>query len=177
MSKRKIAELLPRALSARNSRWRPFNVTENRWKIRAAASLVSEVKMKRSQQETSGTPPTKKQALTKMIPPINIGAVSTEVSNNITYIVFWTRKFANKRVDKVQVITIRILQSWMLNLSSSVRGLWLAHRHHSCCRNETPQYFEHSNLKLNFTPTRLLFCFSLLYLPGWDEFEGPKIPK
>ena len=35
--------------------------------------------MKRSQPETSGTPPAKKQALTKMIPPVNIGAVSTEV--------------------------------------------------------------------------------------------------
>lgn len=36
--------------------------------------------MKRSQPETSGTPPAKKQALTKMIPPVNIGAISTEVS-------------------------------------------------------------------------------------------------
>ena len=36
--------------------------------------------MKRSQPETSGVPPAKKQVLTKMIPPVNIGSVSTEVS-------------------------------------------------------------------------------------------------
>ena len=35
--------------------------------------------MKRSQPETSGVPPAKKQVLTKMIPPVNIGSVSTEV--------------------------------------------------------------------------------------------------
>ena len=36
--------------------------------------------MKRSQSESSGVPPAKKQVLTKMIPPMNIGSVSTEVN-------------------------------------------------------------------------------------------------
>jgi len=58
--------------------------------------------MKRSQPETSGTPPAKKQALTKMIPPVNIGAVSTEVS-------WQSLPFVKKIEFKLVLGSIRVL--------------------------------------------------------------------
>lgn len=52
--------------------------------------------MKRSQPETSGTPPAKKQALTKMIPPVNIGAISTEDEMNLKVLKFQNKKLGER---------------------------------------------------------------------------------
>ncbi|PFX20960.1 E3 ubiquitin-protein ligase Bre1-like [Stylophora pistillata] len=52
--------------------------------------------MKRSQPETSGEPPTKKQVLTKLIPSVNIGSVSTEDEMNLKVLQFQNKKLCER---------------------------------------------------------------------------------
>ncbi|XP_015774582.1 PREDICTED: E3 ubiquitin-protein ligase BRE1A-like [Acropora digitifera] len=89
--------------------------------------------MKRSQQETSGTPPTKKQALTKMIPPINIGAVSTEDEMNLKVLKFQNKKLGERLEElkveeeklKDQVEELKKQRESDLNIISVINRYWV----------------------------------------------------
>ncbi|XP_020624247.1 E3 ubiquitin-protein ligase BRE1B-like isoform X2 [Orbicella faveolata] len=58
--------------------------------------------MKRSQSESSGVPPAKKQVLTKMIPPMNIGSVSTEDEMNLKVLQFQNKKLG-ERLEELKI--------------------------------------------------------------------------
>lgn len=58
--------------------------------------------MKRSQAESSGVPPAKKQVLTKMIPPMNIGSISTEDEMNLKVLQFQNKKLG-ERLEELKI--------------------------------------------------------------------------
>ncbi|KAJ7374017.1 E3 ubiquitin-protein ligase BRE1A [Desmophyllum pertusum] len=58
--------------------------------------------MKRSQPESSGVPPAKKQVLTKMIPTVNIGSVSTEDEMNLKILQFQNKKLG-ERLEELKI--------------------------------------------------------------------------
>lgn len=58
--------------------------------------------MKRSQSESSGVPPAKKQVLTKMIPPMDIGSVSTEDEMNLKVLRFQNKKLG-ERLEELKI--------------------------------------------------------------------------
>ncbi|XP_068677983.1 E3 ubiquitin-protein ligase BRE1B-like [Montipora foliosa] len=89
--------------------------------------------MKRSQPETSGTPPAKKQALTKMIPPVNIGAVSTEDEMNLKVLKFQNKKLGERLEElkgeeeklKEQVEELKKQRQSDLNIISVINRHWM----------------------------------------------------
>ncbi|XP_078362089.1 E3 ubiquitin-protein ligase BRE1B-like isoform X2 [Oculina patagonica] len=89
--------------------------------------------MKRSQPEASGVPPAKKQVLTKMIPPANIGSVSTEDEMNLKVLQFQNKKLGERLEElkieeeklKEQVDELKKQRESDLNIISVINRHWM----------------------------------------------------